>query len=290
MVIRGPKRAVGWPAERPKERTMPDERGFRLVEPGIRPSPGSIEGHGLVTGDARGGDRGDRGARRRRRRRVPPGSSCRLRCRAIACASGSPGGAATVWSRRPSRGSRRRRAPMPPCPHFGTCGGCQLQHVPAAQYRAWKREQVAAALAQHGLRGIRVEPLESTPPGGRRRARFAFERRGAALRLGFRERSGHRVIALSACPVLVPELVALLAPLARAARPPRPGAPSAASSRSPLSATGIDLLIVAARPARPGDREALAAFADGPRPGAHLLVPACRRRSRSRSCNAARRA
>jgi 23S rRNA (uracil1939-C5)-methyltransferase len=61
----------------------------------------------------------------------------------------------------------------PPCPHFGTCGGCQLQHVPATEYRAWKREQVAAALSKHGLNDLLVEPLQSTPPGGRRRARLA---------------------------------------------------------------------------------------------------------------------
>ena len=104
---------------------------------------------------------------------------------------------------------------LPPCPHFGACGGCHLQHVPATQYLAWKHEQVKAALAKQGLHVVPIEPLETTPPGARRRARFAFERRGAAVRLGFRERSGHRVIALRACPVLAPALVAVL--------PSRPG-------------------------------------------------------------------
>jgi 23S rRNA (uracil1939-C5)-methyltransferase len=159
---------------------------------------------------------------------------------------------------------RREEAPRatPPCPHFGACGGCQLQHVPVAQYRAWKREQVAAALAKHGLHDVPVEPLESTPPGTRRRARFAFARRGAALRLGFRERSGHRVIALSTCPVLVPELVALLGPLrALLARLElaRPGGEVEVT----LSATGLDLQIMAADLPVLGDRETLAAFADG---------------------------
>jgi 23S rRNA (uracil1939-C5)-methyltransferase len=159
---------------------------------------------------------------------------------------------------------RREESPRarPPCPHFGACGGCQLQHAPAVQYRAWKREQVAAALAKHGLLDVPVEPLESTPPGTRRRARFAFARRGAALRLGFRERSGHRVIALSTCPVLVPELVALLGPLrALLARLElaRPGGEVEVT----LSATGLDLQIMAADLPGLGDRETLAAFADG---------------------------
>ncbi|MDU0220594.1 hypothetical protein RVS24_26840, partial [Escherichia coli] len=40
----------------------------------------------------------------------------------------------------------------PPCPHFGTCGGCALQHWADAPYLAWKRDIVAATLGQHGLR------------------------------------------------------------------------------------------------------------------------------------------
>jgi 23S rRNA (uracil1939-C5)-methyltransferase len=155
------------------------------------------------------------------------------------------------------------RAPRadPPCPHFGACGGCQLQHVPPAEYGAWKRQQVAAALTQRRLDGIPVEPLVSARPGGRRRARFAFVRQGATVRLGFRERTGHRVIALGACPVLVPELVALLAPfgalLARLDLAGRGGEIEATAS-----ATGIDLQIIAAPPPSLADREALAAFAE----------------------------
>jgi 23S rRNA (uracil1939-C5)-methyltransferase len=148
----------------------------------------------------------------------------------------------------------------PPCPHFFACGGCQLQHVPAAQYRAWKRDQVLAALAQHGLHDVPVEPLEATPPGARRRARLAFERRGAAVRLGFRERSGHRVIALRACPVLVPELVALLPPLAGLLARLEP-ARRRGEAEVTASATGVDLRILAAQPPGLADREALAAFA-----------------------------
>jgi 23S rRNA (uracil1939-C5)-methyltransferase len=149
----------------------------------------------------------------------------------------------------------------PPCPHFGACGGCQLQHLPSEQYRAWKRGHVVAALARHGLHGVRVEPLASTPPGGRRRARFAFVRTGAVVRLGFRERTGHRVVAVHTCPVLAPELVALLPALA-ALLAGLDLAQGGGELEVTSSATGTDLLVVA--PAAPGlcDRETLAAFAD----------------------------
>ena len=32
----------------------------------------------------------------------------------------------------------------PACAHFGSCGGCALQHWAPAPYRAWKRELAEA--------------------------------------------------------------------------------------------------------------------------------------------------
>jgi 23S rRNA (uracil1939-C5)-methyltransferase len=149
----------------------------------------------------------------------------------------------------------------PPCPHFGACGGCQLQHVPAARYGIWKRQQVVAALARQRLDGVRVEPLVSAPPGGRRRARCALVRKGGTVRLGFRERTSHRIVDVAVCPVMAPELVSLLpslrALLARVGLGPRGGEVEATAS-----ATGIDLQIIAAHPPGLADREVLAAFAE----------------------------
>jgi 23S rRNA (uracil1939-C5)-methyltransferase len=58
-----------------------------------------------------------------------------------------------VWPGHPDRrrlvrvdvASPERIAPI--CPHFGTCGGCALQHWDAARYRDWKRGLVLEALA-----------------------------------------------------------------------------------------------------------------------------------------------
>ena len=150
---------------------------------------------------------------------------------------------------------------VPPCPHFGVCGGCQLQHVPAAQYRAWKRQQVQAALAVQRLSGVPVEPLVGGHPGTRRRARFAYRRQGAAVLLGFRARSGQRIVDLGVCPVLVPDLVALL-PALRALLARLDLARRGGELQITASASGIDLEIVAAPPPSLADREALAAFAE----------------------------
>ena len=36
----------------------------------------------------------------------------------------------------------------PPCPHFGACGGCALQHGSDAFLAAWKSETIARALSE----------------------------------------------------------------------------------------------------------------------------------------------
>jgi 23S rRNA (uracil1939-C5)-methyltransferase len=147
----------------------------------------------------------------------------------------------------------------PPCPHFGACGGCQLQHLPAAQYRAWKLGQVRTALARQGLDGIPIEPLVEGAPGSRRRVRFAFKRRGATVQLGFRERRGRGIVEIDVCPVaarglidLLPALRALLARLDLARR--------GGELQVTWTAGGIDLEIIGAPPSL-ADREALAACA-----------------------------
>jgi 23S rRNA (uracil1939-C5)-methyltransferase len=147
----------------------------------------------------------------------------------------------------------------PPCPHFGDCGGCQLQHLAAAQYRAWKREQVQMALARQGLDRIRVEPLVNGRPGARRRVRLAFEWRSAACSLGFRERSGRRIVDVEVCPIATPGLVALL-PALRILLARLDLARRGGELQITASASGIDLEIIGAPPSL-ADREALAAFA-----------------------------
>ena len=107
----------------------------------------------------------------------------------------------------------------PICPHFGTCGGCTLQHLEDGLYAAWKRETVIRALARHGLGEVPVEPLVRLPAANRRRARFTARRGGAGggatgtVAIGFYARGTHRIVDIGACAVLEPGLVALIAPL-----------------------------------------------------------------------------
>jgi 23S rRNA (uracil1939-C5)-methyltransferase len=101
----------------------------------------------------------------------------------------------------------------PACPHFGTCGGCALQHVGDDAYKAWKRGLVVTALARRGLAETPVDPLLSVGPGTRRRASLKARRLEDRAVLGFYERASHRVVDVTRCPLLVPRLETLIAPL-----------------------------------------------------------------------------
>ncbi len=151
------------------------------------------------------------------------------------------------------------RAP-PPCRHFGTCGGCQLQHLPAADYAAWQRETVIQTLARRGLHETPVAPPRITPPASRRRVRFAF-RVPSGVQLGFRVRSAHTLVDVAQCPVARPEIVALLPALrqllARLAIARRGGEVEITASES-----GLDVLLTTALAPGLAERESLAAFAE----------------------------
>lgn len=104
---------------------------------------------------------------------------------------------------------------VPVCRHFSVCGGCQLQHLREHAYAAWKRAQVAAALAQRGLADAPVDDLTLVPPGTRRRAALAFQRTEAGTLLGFRRLRSRALVDMEECAVLMPAIVARLGGLRR---------------------------------------------------------------------------
>ncbi|WP_439814902.1 class I SAM-dependent RNA methyltransferase [Zavarzinia sp. CC-PAN008] len=155
-----------------------------------------------------------------------------------------------------------RVAPL--CRHFGRCGGCATQHVDAAYQAAWKRELVAQALGHRGLDGGVVAPTISIPPGRRRRATFAILRLREKIVLGFNERASASLVDLEECPVLRPELAALLAPLRTLlARVLPPGGRKALAAQAHVLASdsGIDLWLEVAAELDLKRSEALSDFA-----------------------------
>lgn len=109
-----------------------------------------------------------------------------------------------------------------PCPVYGTCGGCQIQHL---AYAAQLEAKVAVAretLARLG--GIELEePLVIAPSpapfGYRHRATFHIRWEGDRATLGFYRRRSHSVVDLARCPLLSDDANAALAMLRDAVLP-----------------------------------------------------------------------
>lgn len=100
-----------------------------------------------------------------------------------------------------------------PCPHYGQCGGCQLQHVADVALRSFYVDRVHHALAAHGLEAREICPPLMSPPHTRRRAALRAQRRGPKVRLGYQAAGSHQLVDIVQCTVLDPALAALLAPL-----------------------------------------------------------------------------
>lgn len=104
----------------------------------------------------------------------------------------------------------------PPCPHFGECGGCSMQHVDEQTYTAWKRDIVVAAFAQAGL-DVAIDPLVTCAPYERRRATLTATNTPTGMVVGFNEEGSNTVLSLSACHVMTPGIFALLPTLTKIA-------------------------------------------------------------------------
>ena len=155
----------------------------------------------------------------------------------------------------------RGAEPHPPrCPHFGTCGGCALQHLDDGAYIAWKRHQLELALSRRGIQNVAIDPVVRAAPQERRRADFGAMRAGGAVALGFHAYRSKTLVDMLDCAVLDPAIVALLPPLRDLLRDLLPERQSA-DLLVTRTASGIDLLIGRlAEPDRAG-RERIAAFA-----------------------------
>ena len=149
---------------------------------------------------------------------------------------------------------------QPPCRHYPSCGGCQLQHLSDRALAAFVTARVEWALANAGLTATSVQPVHLSPPYSRRRASLRAVRTGGGAVVGFNAEGTHQLIDLAECHVLHPSLFALVAPLRELLPellPPR----GAAGITMTLTSAGVDLLLANV----PGDTlraiEALTAFA-----------------------------
>ncbi|AMX91967.1 class I SAM-dependent RNA methyltransferase [Mesorhizobium sp. M7A.F.Ca.CA.002.10.1.1] len=97
----------------------------------------------------------------------------------------------------------------PACRHFTECGGCALQHFEAEAYRQWKREKVAHILKGKGI-DCEIGDLVACAPQTRRRVVLAARRTETGMLLGFHRHLSPEIVAISECPISLPEIVAAL--------------------------------------------------------------------------------
>lgn len=118
-----------------------------------------------------------------------------------------PGKRSRRWKPRPPRvqiSDIHEASPLrvqAPCPVFGTCGGCQFQHMHYAAQLAWKHEIIGQLL--HEIGGFDNPPLLETVPCDdpwhyRNHMRFSVNRHG---QVGLTARGTHHVLPLTSCPI-----------------------------------------------------------------------------------------
>ena len=161
----------------------------------------------------------------------------------------------------------------PRCPHFGTCGGCVLQHLDEARQIEAKQRVLLENLERIG----HVAPENVLPPltgaswGYRRKGRFSVRRvnKKDKTLVGFREQDPRFVADLSECHTVIPEIGMKVIDLATLvdsleAREHIPQIEFIAGDESG-EFSGIALVFRHLQPLSDGDRDKLVAFAQASR-------------------------
>jgi 23S rRNA (uracil1939-C5)-methyltransferase len=112
---------------------------------------------------------------------------------------GRQGGVAVAATTRVIEASPHRVSA--PCPYFGECGGCQLQHAGYEHQLALKRQVVEEAWSRAGLRLPPDTPLLGMDDPWRYRIRGEFEAIAGSggWRFGFHRQRSHSVLPIDAC-------------------------------------------------------------------------------------------
>jgi 23S rRNA (uracil1939-C5)-methyltransferase len=98
----------------------------------------------------------------------------------------------------------------PACKHFGTCGGCSLQHLDTASYQAFKQDMLGAFMRGIGVDEAVIAPMIIIKEGTRRRADFKMQVDNGIIRIGFFAAKSHKLIDIEECPISDAHLTAIL--------------------------------------------------------------------------------
>ncbi|TMF35271.1 MAG: class I SAM-dependent RNA methyltransferase [Chloroflexi bacterium] len=151
---------------------------------------------------------------------------------------GRQGGVAVAAATRVIEASPHRVAA--PCPYFGACGGCQLQHAAYAHQLELKRQVVEDAWARAGLRLPPDTAVLGMEDAWRYRIRGEFEAVSEAdgWRFGFHRLRSHSVLPIDGCLIHDERIERALPAFAAAANEQR--------------LTGLQNLLLTVEPTGPG--------------------------------------
>lgn len=96
----------------------------------------------------------------------------------------------------------------PKCAVFGTCGGCNYQHIPYERQLDYKEAILRETLARIGKiewSGT-IDRIASEPWGYRNRTQLRVARNGPRVEVGFLEAGSHTLVPTDACPINSPKL------------------------------------------------------------------------------------
>jgi len=151
---------------------------------------------------------------------------------------GRQGGVAVAATTRVLEASPHRVAA--PCPYFGACGGCQLQHAAYAHQLELKRQVVEDAWARAGLRLPPDTAVLGMGDPWRYRIRGEFEAVAGAggWRFGFHRLRSHSVLPIDSCVIHDARIERAL--------------PAFAQAATELDLTGLQNLLLTAEPTGSG--------------------------------------
>jgi len=88
-----------------------------------------------------------------------------------------------------------------PCPHYGVCGGCQLQHINYQGQLVVKKLYVNEALQRIGqvFVPVRHVTVEAEPWHYRNKTQYPVGRAGSGMAIGFFKRGTHDLLDVPAC-------------------------------------------------------------------------------------------
>ena len=115
--------------------------------------------------------------------------------------------------------SEARTGPL--CPYFGTCGGCQLQHLDYSAQLNAKQQMVVDAFSRIGKITLPEKPhIQSADPiwNYRRRVRWTLKEGKEGLHAGFISVDGVSLVENKVCPIFVRDTDTILDHVRQAVR------------------------------------------------------------------------